>query len=89
MMFWFDHDVSGWGWFAMTLGMVVFWALVITGVVLLVRSVGGAGRSGDNPAAPSPEAILAERFARGEIDQDEYQRRLSTLRDDAHHLTDH
>ena len=87
MMFWFDHGVSGWGWFAMTVGMVVFWALVITGVVLLVRAVGATSITPAPP--PPPEQILAERFARGEIDQDEYHRRLATLRDDAHHLTDH
>jgi putative membrane protein len=29
---------------------------------------------------PTPEQLLAERFARGEIDEDEYRRRLDTLR---------
>ncbi|MFI0716705.1 SHOCT domain-containing protein [Streptomyces inhibens] len=29
---------------------------------------------------PTPEQILAERYARGEIDEEEYQRRLATLR---------
>ncbi|MFF9136712.1 SHOCT domain-containing protein [Streptomyces albogriseolus] len=31
------------------------------------------------PAGPSPEQLLAERFARGEIDEEEYQRRLTAL----------
>lgn len=26
MMVWYDHNVSGWGWFAMSAGMLVFWA---------------------------------------------------------------
>ena len=39
MMFWYDHDVSGWGWFAMSAGMILFWALIITVVVLLVRAL--------------------------------------------------
>ena len=30
---------------------------------------------------PSPEQFLAERFARGEIDEDEYNRRLTVLRE--------
>jgi putative membrane protein len=34
---------------------------------------------------PHPEQILAERFAAGEIDQDEYQRRLEALRSADHH----
>jgi putative membrane protein len=32
------------------------------------------------PAPPTPEQALADRFARGEIDADEYHQRLDTLR---------
>jgi putative membrane protein len=81
MMFWFDHDVSGWGWFAMSVSMILFWALIITAAVLLFRAL---GRPTDHPhthtaAGPSPEQLLTERFARGEIDEEEYQRRLAAL----------
>lgn len=38
-MFWYDHDVSGWGWVGMTIGRVAFWGVVITAIVLLVRGV--------------------------------------------------
>jgi putative membrane protein len=31
-------------------------------------------------SAPVPERLLAERYARGEFDDDEYQRRLNTLK---------
>jgi putative membrane protein len=79
-MFWYDHDVSGWGWVGMTIGMVVFWGLVITAIVLLVRGV----VRNEQPRAVSPpadaEQLLAERFARGEIDEQEYRDRLATLR---------
>ena len=79
MMIWYDHAWSWWGWLAMTAGMVVFWGLVISGVVVLVRyTVPGQGSTA--PAAPSPEQVLAERFARGEIDEAEYRQRLDTLR---------
>jgi putative membrane protein len=38
-------------------------------------------RGGDSrPERPDPERILAERFATGEIDEEEYHRRLQTLR---------
>lgn len=88
MMYWYDHNVSGWGWFAMSVGMILFWAVVIAAGVALFRSFGRRGeqppadrsRAGSHPQSPTPEQILAERFARGEIDEDEYQRRLSTLR---------
>jgi putative membrane protein len=81
-MFWADRGVSGWGWFAMSLNMILFWALVIAAAVLLYRAFGrGEGHTRpSSPAPPSPEQVLAERFARGEIDEDEYKRRVATLR---------
>ena len=83
MMFWTDHDVTGWGWAAMTFSMLVFWGLLIAITVVLVRTT---GRSSEHRvgARPAPEDLLAERLARGEIDEDEYRRRLTTLRDSNH-----
>ncbi|MEU3995624.1 MULTISPECIES: SHOCT domain-containing protein [Streptomyces] len=79
MMFWYDHDVSGWGWFAMSAGMILFWALIITVVVLLVRALNSPHEHTPTPTAPTPEEILRERLARGEIDEEEYRRRLTAL----------
>lgn len=79
MMFWYGHGVSGWGWFAMSVSMILFWALIITAVVLLFRTLNRPQEHTHAPAIPSPEQILGERFARGEIDEEEYQRRLHTL----------
>lgn len=79
MMFWYDHDVSGWGWFAMSAGMILFWALIITVAVLLVRALNSPHEHTHAPAAPTPEDILRERLARGEIDEEEYRRRLTAL----------
>lgn len=83
-MFWYDHDLSGWGWFAMSVSMVLFWALIITIGVLLFRALARpdtsqAPQSGTPTHRPTPEQLLAERFARGEIDEDEYRRRLTVL----------
>ncbi len=80
MMFWFDHDVSGWGWFAMSASMILFWALIITVAVLLFRALDRAPEHTHSPAGPSAEQLLAERFARGDIDEEDYQRRLAALR---------
>ncbi len=63
-MDWAGH-MNGWWWWMATL-MLVFWGLVIWGFVTLVRA---PGRSPDRRA----EDILAERYARGEIDEAEYQ----------------
>ncbi|MFI9626030.1 SHOCT domain-containing protein [Streptomyces sp. NPDC052042] len=79
----------GWGgWFLMAVVTVVFWALLIAGAVALTHYVtGGRGR---RPGPPPGEAgwggrraedLLAERFARGEIDDEEYRRRLTVLRE--------
>ncbi|MET8567590.1 SHOCT domain-containing protein [Streptomyces sp. NPDC004783] len=80
MTFWYTHDMGGWGWFGMSVGMVLFWALIVTVLVLVVRSVDHPRERTRTPAAPTPEQILGERYARGEIDEEEYRRRLSTLR---------
>ncbi|GHE68920.1 hypothetical protein GCM10014715_23400 [Streptomyces spiralis] len=82
-MFWFPHGAPGWGWFAMSLGMLLFWVLLIVVVVLLFRALNrgtGQSRAQGGTGRPVPEQLLAERFARGEIDEDEYRRRLDVLR---------
>ena len=96
MMFWYDHNMSGWGWFGASLGMLVFWGLIITAFVLLFRSLSRSapGVSHDTtpwapPTPPSAEQLLAERFARGEIDEEEYQRRLRVLHAAGTDLTKH
>ena len=75
-MYYGDH-MNGWGWAFMVLGTVLFWAIVIAGIVLLVRR----GRRGNSwgSSRPSPEELLAQRFARGEIDEAEYRQRLAVL----------
>ncbi|MBB3604477.1 putative membrane protein [Mycolicibacterium sp. BK556] len=84
MMFWSVHDMSGWGYAGMAVGMVLFWILVIVGIVALVRFSTGSAQAYQAPRYPaypeSPEQLLAARFARGEIDDAEYQQRLATLR---------
>ncbi|MFP8959011.1 SHOCT domain-containing protein [Streptomyces nanhaiensis] len=80
MMFWYGHNVSGWGWWVMSLGMILFWALVITAAVLLFRALDRPRDRPRTPAGPSAEQLLAERFARGEISEEEYRSRLAVLR---------
>ena len=95
-MFWIDHDLNGWGWFGMSLGMVVFWGLIIAAFVLLFRSLntppertGAAAPPPAPPASGTPEQLLAERYARGEIDEEEYRRRLEVLRAGGPSLSKH
>jgi putative membrane protein len=74
---WYMHDVgSGW-WLLMSVGMVAFWALVLYGVFLLVRSPASAAAGG--PPPESPENVLERRLAAGEISVEEYDRLHRTL----------
>lgn len=70
-MMWWSGD-WGWGaWLGMAVMMVTFWALLIWLVLTAVRASDGR-RDG--------ESILAERFARGDIDEGEYSRRRELIR---------
>ena len=72
MMYWGNGDWNGAAWLAMTASMVLFWGLVAWVVITIVRK--------PSERARSPEEVLADRFARGEIDDDEYHRRRDALR---------
>ncbi len=62
--------------------MVLFVALIVALVVLIVRRLGGAGGGATQAAKPkAAQDILEERFARGEIDQEEFEARRQMLRD--------
>ncbi|MBD3620228.1 MAG: SHOCT domain-containing protein [Chromatiales bacterium] len=80
---------SGWGghsFFGMGLGggllMLLFWIVVILGIVALARwlwssTPSGTGKSGSEQSRALD--ILDERYARGEIDEDEYQEKRRKL----------
>jgi putative membrane protein len=72
-----DNDIgTGW-WIVMMLGMVLFWGLVILGVIWLVREVGGPRRHAGGP--DDPLAILDRRLAEGTITVKEYEQRRKVL----------
>jgi putative membrane protein len=84
MGFSFDGGFGIFAVVAMLVG-VVFWVLVIAALVLGVRWL-IRQNSQDRlppvppvPPAPDPVAVLRERYARGEIDDEEFERRRKTL----------
>lgn len=68
----------GWGWHLA--GMFIFWIVLVIVIILLVRWFGAPGRGAGVPPHESPEEILKKRYARGEIDKEEFDRRLTDLR---------
>jgi putative membrane protein len=75
-----DHDDHGMGdggwWLWGMLMMIVVLAAIGLVVWLIVRSV----QSGGGGTTRSPRDVLNDRFARGEIDTEEYEERISKLR---------
>ncbi len=71
---------DGWTWWWMVPMMIFMLAVVGVIVWALANATRGAATP-QPPPARSPEDVLAERFARGEIDSAEYHERLTALRD--------
>ena len=68
------------GWFGMIF-MIVFWVLVIVGLVFLIKWLIRSTKSDKDIMRVGSRAldILKERYARGEIDKDEFQRMKADL----------
>jgi putative membrane protein len=71
----FGHAWGAGPWFGIL--WLVFWVLVVGGVFYLVRQ-----RSARWRPERSAESVLSERYARGEISEEEYRQRLAVLRED-------
>jgi putative membrane protein len=89
MMHHWDGGWSAGNWLLMGFGMLLFWALVVAGIVWLVRYT-AVNRPATaalavpldkpaGPARPSARDILDERYARGEVSDEEYRTRRDTL----------
>lgn len=74
------HMMWGNGMFFGSIMMFVFIAVIVGVVVFLVRWLGGHGANSNSSGEHSALDILKERFARGEIDKDEYEERMKILR---------
>ena len=60
--------------------MWAFWLVLIVLIVVVVKALtGGTSSPGNSSAQESPLDILRKRFARGEIDKEEFERRRREL----------
>jgi putative membrane protein len=73
-----------WDWFWMSLMMLAFVGLACGVIVWIARYASRPGPGEGFPPKPPPEQftpqrLLEERFARGEIDQEEFEQRSKVL----------
>lgn len=66
------------GWNMMNPGMwifmLLFWGLVIVGIVGIIRWLAGRDNRQNQSESETPLEILQKRYARGEIEREEYER---------------
>jgi putative membrane protein len=73
----FDGHMDGGWWVVMATGMVLFWGLVIVGLVWLAREL--AGRGGGLRPRQDPLELLDRRLAEGTISPEDYHERREIL----------
>ncbi len=81
MMYGWDYRSSGAGWaIVMLMGMFVFGVLLVVGLIALVRRPRAGTPTTPGPTSTGAVDILRERFARGELTEEEYAHRLEILK---------
>lgn len=68
-----NHGFMGGGF------MWIFWIAVIVGIIFLVKWIVEQGRQSASSTDSSPLDILKSRYARGEIDKEEYDLKKKDL----------
>lgn len=70
---------GGWSWFGMV-HMLLWWLLIIAGIAVLVKWLIGSRPGTGGSTQQRALEILAERYARGEIDKTEFEEKKRDLR---------
>lgn len=75
--------MNGWGmgWFG-GIFMIVFWVLIIVGLIFLIKWLVQSTKGDSSPGQsrlPKAIDILKERYARGEIDKQEFEEKKKDL----------
>ena len=65
--------------FGMMGGMFIFWVVIIVLAVFLVKGLFGTNGAHTKNNASTAKQILDERYARGEITQEQYQTMLQDI----------
>ncbi len=70
----------GLGWGFGGIFMILWWALIIGGIVVLVRRLSGSSMRSARHADKTALDLLAERYARGEIPRDAYEQMRNDIK---------
>lgn len=73
------HGFGGWGMGFGFIFMLLFWGLVILGIAALIRWLMMQSSPGRGSRDKTPLEIVQERYARGEIDREEYEQKKRDL----------
>jgi putative membrane protein len=80
MMHWMFGDYGmGFG-SGIEIFMIFFWLLIILAIFMLAKELFCPGRGGKENGGESAEEILKKRYARGEINEEEFRKMRDTLR---------
>lgn len=70
---------SGWGMGFGFVFMLLFWGLVILGIAALIRWLMTQPSPGKSSRDKTPLEVVQERYARGEINREEYEQKKRDL----------
>ncbi len=72
-------NMDGWGMGFGGIGMILFWVLIIAGIVILTKWLADGPRGSGAPLEKSVLDILKERYASGEIHREEFEQKKREL----------
>jgi len=75
-----SYGMGLWGTLVMLVGGLLLVGLIVVGVLLLAHYLKGSDQPSESAGAmQSARQVLSQRYARGEIDENEYTQRLNVL----------
>ncbi len=72
-------NMDGWGMGFGGIGMFLFWMLIIVGIGMLTKWLGDEPLGSDAPREKSALGVLKQRYARGEINHEEFEQKKRDL----------